>query len=299
MANTLRFELYDLKLFVAAVESGSISKAAEQLPLALSAASARIKTLEDRLGSQLLLRGARGVKVTTAGKLFYDHALRMLRVAGDAQRGMDALAGKGREKLRLWSNTTGLSTRLPRQLAEYLEMNPELDIEFEQHSSREVLKAVNSGAADLGIVDGDYSQRDLLYLLYQRNQLVVIAHPQNELAQHSSCKFIDWLAQPLVGYESESSLQQFIERMALIAHLPANFRVKVPNFSSVAKMVSQGIGVAIVPMPLAKQYEPQYDIRTIELAETWANRELHVCVQPNENTSLPAIKLARYLARIE
>ena len=299
MTNALRFELYDLKLYVATVESGSISKAAEKLPLALSAASARIKNLEDRLGSQLLLRGARGVKVTTAGKLFYDHALRMLRVAGDAQRGMDALAGKGREKLRLWSNTTGLSTRLPQQLAEYLQMNPELDIEFEQHASRDVLKAVNSGAADLGIVDGDYSQRDLLYLLYQRNQLVVIAHPQNALAQQARCKFIDWLAQPLVGYESESSLQQFIERMALIAHLPANFRVKVPNFSSVAKMVSQGIGVAIVPLPLAEQYQSQYDIRIVDLDETWANRELHVCVQPNENTSLPAIKLARFLAQIE
>jgi len=299
MTKPIRFDLYDLKLFVATVENGSLSKAAQILPLALSAASARIKALEERLGIELLQRGPRGVVATSAGQLFYDHALRLLQAAQDTQRGMDALSGRGRVKLRLLSNTTGMSTQLPAQLASFLVTNPEIDLQFDQSSSREVLKAVAAGHADLGIVDGDYSQRELLYLLYQRNQLVVIAHPESPLARLPRCGFADWLKQPLVGLQADSSLQQFLQRMAVLAHSAAQFRVTAPNSASVAQMVAQNIGVAIVARPLAEQYQRQLGVILIELDEPWANRELNVCLRPTLDTRLPALRLARYLAGVE
>lgn len=299
MTKPIRFDLADLRLFIAIVEQGSLSKAAQVLPLALSAASARLKGLEERLGLVLFERGARGVSVTVAGQHFYDHAVRLVKAAHDAQTGMDALSGKGRIRLKLWSNTTGLSTDLPRQLGEFLQFNSEIDIDLEQHSSREVLKAVAAGKADLGIVDGDYSQRDLLYLLYQRNELVVIAHPESTIAKNERCRFKQWLQQPIVGYETDSSLQQFIQRMAIIAHQPAQFRATVPSFSSVAELVAKNVGVAILPKPIAKRFAKNLAIKIIELDEPWADRELHVCLRPQTDTSLPALKLARFLAGVE
>ncbi|TQV88161.1 LysR substrate-binding domain-containing protein [Aliikangiella coralliicola] len=290
------FELFDLRLYVAIVETGSLSKAAERLPLALSAASARLKTLESRLGLQLLKRGSQGMKATNAGVLFYDHALRLLQAANDAQKGMEALSGKGRIRLKLFCNTTGLSTDLTSQLGEFLRLNPGVDVQFEQHASRDVLKAVSSGKADIGVVDGDYNKRDLLYLLFQRNKLVVIAHHSSPLANAESCRFNEWLAQPLIGYYSDSSLQKFLEKMATLAHLPAKFRVTAPNFNAVAQLVAQDIGAAIVPRPLALNYASSLPISVIELNEPWATRELHICVRPQVDTTMPAIRLARYLA---
>ncbi len=294
-----RFDIADLRLYVAIVECGSLSKAAERLPLALSAASARLKALEEKLGITLVTRSAQGVKETNAGRLFYDHALRLLQVAQDAQDGMDALSGKGRIQLRLCSNTTGLSTNLSARLGEFLTQHPNVDVQFEQMASRDVIKEIASGKADVGIVDAYYDKQELLYLLFQRNELVVVAHNEHALAQQPSCKFNDWLKQPLVGFQTDSSLQQFIERMAILAHQPARFRVSAPTFNAVAQLVSQQVGLAIMPRQAALRYAATLPLSVIDLDEPWATRELNICVRPDMDTSMPALKLAKFLARLD
>ncbi len=299
MTKPIKFEIFDLRLYIAIIENGSLSKAADSLPLALSAASARLKKLEERLGLTLLERHPRGIQPTNAGTLFYDHALRLMQAAQDTQKGMDALSGKGRIQLKIHSNTTGLSTNLPQQLGEFLQKNPSVDLNFEQSSSRQVLKSVAEGKADLGVVDGEYNQKDLLFLLYQRNELVVISNRDNPFAQKKSCSFEEWLKQPLVGYEKGSSLQQFLERMAVFAHLPAHFRATAPNFSAVAHLVANDVGVAIVSRPLALQFTKTLPLTLIKLDEPWANRELSICIRPQNDNQLPALKLARFLAGLK
>lgn len=294
-----RFDLADLRLYVGIVEHGSLSKAALALPLALSAASARLKTLERRLGVTLLERSAHGMKTTAAGQLFYDHALRLLQVAQDAQEGMDALSGKGRITLRLLCNTTGLSSDLPARLGAFLLAQPNVDIQFEQRSSREVVRAVSLGAADVGIVDAFYDKEDLLYLLYEQSELVVITHREHHLAQRDQCKFLACLEEPLVGLPAESSLQQFIERMAVLAQQPLRFRVNAPSFNAVAQLVAQQVGIALMPSQAAHRYAASLPLRVIALDESWAIRQLNVCVRPQTNTRMPALMLARFLAGLE
>ena len=299
MTNPLRFDLIDLRLYTTIVETGSLSKAALKMPLALSAASTRLKTLEERLDIELLKRGPQGVTVTNAGRLFYDYSLRTLQAAKEAQSGMDALSGKGRQMITVFSNTTGMSTHLPGQLASYFEEHSGFDLRFEQHASRQVLKAVASGKADIGIVDGGYDKRHLLYWLYQQIRLVVVANQNHPLAQQSSCQFSQCLAQPLVGLDKRSSLQEFIEKMAVLQHLPAQFRAKAPSFASVAQLVAKNIGVAILPEPAAMGYLEKLPLALIPLEEPWAIRELNVCVRPDNRTSMPALQLARFLVGIK
>ena len=64
----LRFDLPERNLVVAIAEAGSLGKAAQALPLALSAASNRLRLLEDRLGTRLFERGAAGVQATPADR---------------------------------------------------------------------------------------------------------------------------------------------------------------------------------------------------------------------------------------
>ena len=298
MTKPIRFEIFDLRVYIAIVERGSLSKAAEAIPLALSATSARLKALEERLGVQLVSRGAHGVAVTHAGQLFYDHARRLLKAATDAQDGMDILSGKGRLTLKIQSNATGLSSNLASQLGKFAKQYQEVDFQLQQSSSTEAIEAVGSGRADLGIVDGGYIKDDLLQLHYQNVKLAAIASQENSLVRADQCRFRDWLKQPLIGFQTNSSLQKFIERMALLEHQPAQFRVNAPSFGTAAQLVAQDIGVAILPKPAAERYAASLPIKVINLDETWANRELHLCLRPETETSLPVLKLAKFLADI-
>jgi len=72
-------QLEDMAMFVRIVEAGSITKAAEQLNIAKSAVSRRLKELEERLGSQLISRTTRQSKLTQAGEQYYQQVNNILR----------------------------------------------------------------------------------------------------------------------------------------------------------------------------------------------------------------------------
>src|ERR1700758_3762014 len=83
-------ELRHLRYFVAVAEEGSLTHAAERrLHTAQPSLSRQIRDLEVEIGVQLLERGARGIELTAAGRVFLDHArLALLQVeaAGEAAR---------------------------------------------------------------------------------------------------------------------------------------------------------------------------------------------------------------------
>src|SRR5438094_3924184 len=83
-------ELRHLRYFVAVAEEGSVTVAAEKrLHTAQPSLSRQIRDLEAEVGAQLLLRGPRGVELTSAGRVFLDHAriaLLQIEAAGEAAR---------------------------------------------------------------------------------------------------------------------------------------------------------------------------------------------------------------------
>ncbi len=83
-------ELRQLRYFVAVVEEGSITRAAGQLFLSQQALSAAIRQLEQRAGTELLVRGPRGLEVTDAGRTLLAHARRVLRGADELEAAVRA-----------------------------------------------------------------------------------------------------------------------------------------------------------------------------------------------------------------
>src|ERR1700756_164343 len=87
---SVEMELRHLRYFVAVAEAGSLTVAAEQkLHTSQPSLSRQIRDLEDELGAQLLIRRARGIELTPAGRAFLDHArlvLSQVEAATDAAR---------------------------------------------------------------------------------------------------------------------------------------------------------------------------------------------------------------------
>src|SRR4029077_17232060 len=74
----IAMELRHLRYFVAAVREGSVTRAARQLNMAQPPLSRQIQQLEEELGVPLRERGSRPLRVTDAGRFFYEHALSIL-----------------------------------------------------------------------------------------------------------------------------------------------------------------------------------------------------------------------------
>ena len=94
-----RFE--DLQAFIAVVETGSFTQAAERLDVAKSAVSRRVSALEERLGVQLLRRTTRRLNLTDSGRSFYEHGARILADLEEAESAVQQTHGELHGTLRL------------------------------------------------------------------------------------------------------------------------------------------------------------------------------------------------------
>ena len=98
----------DLQAFVAVVEAGSFTAAAERLDAAKSAVSRRVSALEERLGAQLLRRTTRRINLSETGKSFYERSARILADLDEAESAVAQEHGELRGTLRV---ALPLSTR--------------------------------------------------------------------------------------------------------------------------------------------------------------------------------------------
>src|SRR6202161_4557726 len=132
----MHFVFTDLGLFVAVVEEGSITAAASRAGISLPSASARLKGMEEMLGTALLERHRRGVRPTPAGRALFHHSqlvlAQMERLRGDLR---EHARGGVRGHIRLMSNTTALEEYLPEVLSGWLATNHRGDIALEERLS--------------------------------------------------------------------------------------------------------------------------------------------------------------------
>src|SRR5258708_23704120 len=117
---TMRVDLVDLSLFRHVVEAGSITHGAERAHLALAAASARIRNMEESIGAALLTGGRGGVTPTQAGRTLLQHARTMLAQAERLREDLGAYAGGVAGQVRVLSNTNALTEFLPETLSAFL-----------------------------------------------------------------------------------------------------------------------------------------------------------------------------------
>lgn len=120
-----------IPIFVAVVECGSFSHAAEKLGVTKSAISKRVTQLEDELGIRLLNRTTRKLSLTEAGKRYYDHVSQALSIA---QQGIDAvteLQGEPKGKLKITAPMSFGVLYIAPIIAEFLEHFPKVTIDLQ------------------------------------------------------------------------------------------------------------------------------------------------------------------------
>ncbi|MET1253929.1 LysR family transcriptional regulator [Aliikangiella maris] len=164
----------DMQTFVRIVESGSITKAAEQLNTAKSAVSKRLAALEERLGVTLLNRTTRRLKLTDSGTSYYQQSLRILDDIAEVESSLrnDNCALSGRIKIAA-PLSFGLS-HLGRALLDFNEQNPEviLDIDFNDRK----IDLIEEGF-DLAIRIGELTDSTLIARRLTSIHLLVCASP--------------------------------------------------------------------------------------------------------------------------
>jgi DNA-binding transcriptional LysR family regulator len=146
-------ELRHLRYFVAIGEEQHYGRAARRLRVAQPALSRQMQDLEGELGFKLFERLPRGVKLSTAGKLFLQDARRILQDVNEAaaRAARVALGRSGTLRVGFTENTSWRGV-VPESFRRFRELRPDAELQLQPAGSLEQLEAVRSGRLDAGFV---------------------------------------------------------------------------------------------------------------------------------------------------
>lgn len=296
MRTAMRLDLADLRLFLSIIDAGSITQGAIQANLALASASERLRNIEESAGVQLLVRHPRGVLPTEAGAALAHHARVMLRQNAQMQHELQSFACGNKGTVSLYANTAAITSYLPSKLATWLADRPAMNIDLKERTSTEIVRAVSAGLIEAGIVSDAVQAPGLQLQAVAQDKLVAIVPVNHPFAASKTTTLNTMCSEYFVGLPANSALQQHIEQHA--ARLGKNllFRIRVPAFSSLCQMVSQGIGVSIIPQNIATQYRRRYPHRQIALTDSWTQRHLCLCFRDWDTLSAPVKELLTFFS---
>ena len=294
---TRRLDLTSLQLFVAVCERGSIGKAAEQEFMAPSAVSKRLSDLESAVGTTLLYRHARGASPTPAGQSLLHHARSVLFSLDKMQGELSEYADGVRGHVRVHANISAIVQFLPEDLGSFTRLHDQVKIDLEEHLSSEVVRAVQEGAADLGICHTGVSGPlpDLQTRPYRQDQLVLIVPQAHPLAGEKQLAFADSLDWDHVGLHANSSIYQAMHQAATTAGRGIRLRIRVTGLDAMCRMIHNGLGVGLMPRRAFELMHGVGELTCVALTDDWATRQIDLVARDFSTLPVTARLLVAHL----
>jgi DNA-binding transcriptional LysR family regulator len=297
-----RIDLTSLQLFVAVCELGSIGKAAEREFIAASAVSKRLSDLEAALDTPLLYRHTRGVDLTPAGESLLHHARSVLFSLEKMQGELSEYADGVRGHVRVHASISAIVQFLPEDLGAFIKEHGEVKIDLEEHLSTEIVRAVQEGAADLGICNARVlgTGHELQTLPYRQDQLVLIVPRRHPLARKKAVTFEDTLDCDHVGLHTNSSIYLAMRDAAATAGRTIKLRIHVTGLDAMCRMIHNGLGVGVMPHRAFELMHGVGDLECVRLTDPWAHRNINLVARDFSTLPVTARLLVDHLgARAE
>jgi DNA-binding transcriptional LysR family regulator len=268
----MHFDLSDLRIFVHVAEAPSLTQGARRAHLSPAAVSARIKAMEAQLGSRLLYRDNRGVMLTPAGHTVLKHARLIMRQVEFAKDEFARFEGGIRGHLRIFANTTAATVFLPKLLPAFLSDFPEITIDLQERLSRDIIRGVVDGSADMGLIAGAVEVADLEVIHYNTIRLMLAVPRDHAAAHYPSISFARALEFPHISLHAGSTLHDLLEEQAA-------------SYEAICRMIAAGVGVAILPETATQLRDLAPHLTAIPLDEPWAVRPR--CILVRELDAMP------------
>jgi len=245
-----RLDLRQLKYFAKVVESGSFSKAANQLRVAQPALSQHVRRMEEELGVTLLYRGAQGVTPTEAGERLMRHSKRILAEFAeihDSVRG-EAVAPRGEVRFGM-PGTVGELLAAP-LIEAAKERYPDVRIRVVEAMSGYILEWLKQGKVDLAMIYSTSDPRGLAVHHGLSEEICLFTTTNASVPAgfaRSTVKLKDAAVLPLIVPGPGHGLRDLIEEAALLARVSIEPAVEIDSYNQIKKLVTRGLGYGILP----------------------------------------------------
>ena len=287
-------ELNQLRGFYALARERSFSKAASRLSLTQPAISLQIKALEDELGESLFERHRKGVQLTTAGEVLYQHVQSVLASLEEAKSEIAGLQQLLRGHVAVGTSDTICTYILPEIIRKFRSQYPAVRVDIRNNKSSRILQMVLDNEVDFGLAT------------------LPLAHPQVSTDVVYCCKDIlicpsghplSWkrrvsLAQispyPLLIFPNGSTSRGLLEAAFRQADLPMQVAMNLSSVEIIKRFVEIDLGVSIVPHIAVTEEERAGRLAVIPI-QGLPSREIGLIERKSKRRSAAATAFLRLL----
>jgi len=244
----MRMELRHLRYFVAVVEEGSLTTAAERrLHTSQPSLSRQIRDLEYQVGAELLSRSVQGVEVTAAGKAFLDHARLALMQVDAAVEAARRAAQPARKTFAIGFQTGHEMNWLPRAMNVLRDELKSIEVKVSSDYSPDLAEALLRGRLDLAFlrVEPGY---DLGYHVVDREPLIVLMPSDHRLTRRKAIHPREFVGEIFIGGSNKASVLRAVTEDYL-RHCGLDIKLDhgVDNMAMAMSLVASTRGLALMP----------------------------------------------------
>lgn len=237
-------DLRSIRYFVQIAELGSITRASQHLGIAQPALSRHVKSVEDELGTQLLVRLPRGVRLTGAGLQFLDHGRRIVRELTRAQDELRTSPELPRGRVTLGLSPTTGPMLLPGVLERVRRQCPQVTLKVVEGFSIQLFDSLLTGRVDLAVLTNPAASRALRLLPLLSEPIVVLGSPQ----PRGSRRFYTLPELSRTPVVTTEAIRSIVDEQLARYGARLNVEAEVDAVEAIRRLLLRGIGPAVMPL---------------------------------------------------
>jgi LysR family hca operon transcriptional activator len=241
-------ELRHLRFFVAVAEEGSLTVAAERrLHTAQPSLSRQMRDLEYTVGAQLMVRSARGIELTAAGRVFLDHARLALAQVDAAVEAARRAAQPARKTFAIGFQTGHEMKWLPRAMHVLRDELKNIQVTISSDYSPDLAEALVRGRLDVAFLRAE-PNFDLCYEVVDHEPLIVLMPSDHRLTSREAIHPREFVGEIFIGGSNKAGVlhavtDDYLRRSGLDIKLDHG----VDNMAMAMSLVASTRGLALMP----------------------------------------------------
>jgi DNA-binding transcriptional LysR family regulator len=272
---------------------GSFSAAAEALSYTQSAVSQQVATLEAEVGTSLLERRPRGVRLTAAGRALVEHAEGILAQLQAAEADVAAIAGLRGGQLRMASFPTAGATLMPVAIAIFRAQHPDVELTLAEGEPEEIVPRLAAGEFDLALLFefpgvSEALPRSLDHVELMEDPMHLALPGDHPLTPQDKLRLEDLDEQAWVQSSASSPCARHVVRSCHAAGFEPRVAFESDDYATVQGLVAAGVGVALIP-ELALSGGARSDIIIRELTPSSPARRI-IAASARSDRRIPAVQ---------
>jgi DNA-binding transcriptional LysR family regulator len=236
-----------LKIFCDVAQYGSFSRGAELNGITQSAASQRVRTLEEDLGIELVDRSTRPCRLTPPGQVYYEGCREILDKYSRLVQDVAGSVGPLRGRVNVASIYSADVAHLNEVRESFQRVHPEVKIQIHYLQPQGVYDSVRAEKCDFGILSYPDRWQDLTRIPLREERMVAVFRPGHRLSSRAQVEPRDLVGERLIGFDANlrisREIRSYLKRHGVHPTVESSF----DNIDTIKAAVSETDGVGILP----------------------------------------------------